>query len=826
MPVWLRRTLLALAVLAAVAVAAVAWLLASFDPNRYKGLLIDWMRENRQRSLAIDGPIELGVFPRLQLTLRDVKLGEHASPAEFAALREASLAVQVLPLLRKELAVDRLEARGVRLALRRDAEGRSNVDDLLAGKAPSGGAPKDGAGAAGTALRFDVSRIVLEDVQATVQDAKSGIDGRFVIQRLATGRLADGAESPVEFLGQAQLTKPAVQAAVDLKGRMTLALPAGGAARVGFEDLRLALRGDAFGVKKLDARLEGALGVDGASGALDARRLRLTASGEQAGLALADSTLALDALAYEPARRVLRLEALDLKLAGRRGGDALAATLSWPRLEVAGDTLQGSPLKGSASLKGAGAGAQSLQLRFESQAPSGGFERIRMPGLRVAVEGGAGPRTVKGEARTDLTLAPAPLAAALDALSLRLAFADPGLKPLDVALSGQARAGAKDASWRLEGTLNGQRFDSGGRADLAGARPRVDAQARFDALDLTRFVKTGAAGGAASGPAGAGGAGAGADTPVDLAPLKALDGRFGLRAGTLVYPPYRIADAALDATLTGGVLKLSRLSGRAWGGRFDAQGSADANAKRVALKLDANGVDVAALLGDVAQFRRLEGTGRVTADVTTSGTSVAQFRQRLDGQAAIQLRDGALRGINLAKVMRQWRSAIQLDKDAVQRASAEEKTDFSEASASFAIADGVARNKDLAAKSPFLRVGGEGLVDIGRGRVDYLVRAVVTNTAEGQGGADLAALKGVTLPVQIVGPFDAVDYRVQWSAVAAALLGNRAREALSGSARGALGDVLKGVGGTAPAGGAAAPGGKASAPRPSPADALKGLFGR
>lgn len=824
MPVWLRRTLLALAVLAAVAVAAVAWLLASFDPNRYKGLLIDWMRENRQRSLVIGGPIELDVFPRLQLALRDVKLGEHASPAEFAALREASLAVQVLPLLRKELAVDRVEARGVRLAYRRDADGRSNIDDLLGGKAASGDAPKDGAGAPAAALRFDVSRIVLEDMQATVQDAKSGIDGRFVIQRLATGRLADGAESPVEFLGQAQLTKPAVQAAVDLKGRMKLALPAGGAARVGFEDLRLALRGDAFGVKKLDARLEGALGVDGASGALDARGLRLTASGEQAGLALADSTLALEALAYDPARRALRLEALDLKLAGRRGADALAATLSWPRLEVAGDTLQGSPLKGSASLKAAGAEAQSLQLRFESQAPSGGFERIRMPGLRVMVEGGAGPRTVKGEARTDLALAPTPLAAALDALTLRLAFADPGLKPLDVALSGQARAGAKDASWRLEGTLNGQRFDSGGRADLSGARPRVEAQARFDALDLTRFVKTGSASGSAGG-AGAG-AGAGADTPVDLAPLKALDGRFGLRAGTLVYPPYRIADAALDTTLSGGVLKLSRLSGRAWGGRFDAQGSADANAKRVALKLDASGVDVAALLGDVAQFRRLEGRGRVTADVTSGGTSVAQFKQHLDGKAAIQLRDGALRGINLAKVMRQWKSAITLDRDAVQRASTEEKTDFSEASASFAIADGVARNKDLVAKSPFLRVGGEGLVDIGRGRVDYLVRAAVTNTAEGQGGAELAALKGVTLPVQIVGPFDAVDYRVQWSAVAAALVGKRAREALSGSARGAVGDVLKGLGGAAPAGGAAAPGGKASAPRTSPKDALKGLFGR
>jgi AsmA protein len=42
----------------------------------------------------------------------------------------------------------------------------------------------------------------------------------------------------------------------------------------------------------------------------------------------------------------------------------------------------------------------------------------------------------------------------------------------------------------------------------------------------------------------------------------------------------------------------------------------------------------------------------------------------------------------------------------------------------------VARNKDLVAKSPFLRVGGEGAVDIGRSRVDYLARATVTGTPE------------------------------------------------------------------------------------------------
>lgn len=825
MPVWLRRSLIALAVLLGLAVAAAAYLVASFDPNRYKGLLTDWMREHKARTLAIDGPIGLSVFPRLEVTLRDVKLSEHQRPDEFAALQEATLAVQVMPLLKQRLAVDRVSARGVRVHYRRDADGRRNIDDLLSPATDAKDAPT--ADTSSQALAFDISAIEFKDLQATVKDVPLGLDGRFVVKEFGTGRLADGAESPIRFVGQAALAQPKLNADVELTGQLKLSLPAGAPASVALRELALSLRGDGFDVKQLDARLAGTLAYDGPSGALQADKLRLTLSGERLGVALKDSTVALDSLRFDPPKRALRLDALDVKLAGRSGEDSVAAQLAWPKLEVTGDALKGSALKGSASLQG-GPAVGTVQMDFESQAPSGSFERIRVPGLRLAVKGSGAGRSVNGEVRSDLTLVPQPLAAALDALSLKLAFTDPALPPVNLALQGQAQAGAKDASWRFDGAINDQKFTASGRADLSKPVPYVDAQARFAALDLTRFVAP------STGKPASPGTKPGADTPVDLGGLKALDGRFSFRAGTLVYPPYRIADAAVEATLAGGVLRVSDLSGRAWGGRFAAQASAqaaaDRNAQRIGLKLDATDVDIAALLTDVAQFKKLEGKGRVTADVTTQGASVQRLKQALDGKAAFQLRDGAVRGINLAKTLRQWRSAVTLNKDAVQASSAEEKTDFSEIGASFDIADGVARSKDLSGKSPFLRVGGEGLVDIGRGRVDYLAKATVTGSTEGQGGADLALLKGVTVPVQLVGPFEAVDYKVQWSAVSA--------EVLSGAARGALGDRAKGVlggllgGSAAPASaasGASAPSAKEQTKdkaKEKAKDELKKLFGR
>lgn len=829
MPVWLRRVLIVGVGCFVLVAAAAAWFVASFDPNRYKGTLIDWVRDHKQRTLRIDGPMSLTVFPRLGLSLRDVSLSEHRRADEFAALKEATLSVALLPLLRQQLAVDRISASGVRVVYTRDAKARRNIDDLLA---PSADAPKDAASApASSAMRFDVSGIALQDLQASVKDELAGIEGRFVVARLETGRLADGVKSRVRLQAQATLAQPRLDASIDLDGQLALKLPAGAPASIDFSDMKLAIKGQGFDVTQLDARLSGALGYDGTSGALAADGLALMLSGERLGLVLKDSRLGLKSLRFDPARRTLRLDALDIKLTGRTASTADApgfdAALVWPSLQVDGDRLQGAAMAGQASVTG----PQAVKLDFGSQAPSGSFESIRVPGLKLAVSGNSEGRAVSGQASADLTLAPKPLAVALDALAVQLQFTDPSIPPVKLAARGQARATAKEASAALDGTVNDQKFEARLRADLGRAVPYVDAQARFDALDLTRFIAPAKPGAkpAASPQA--------ADAPVDLAGLRAIDGRLGLRAGAIVYPPYRIADLALDATMAGGRLDVSQLAGRAWSGRFAASARAEAAAtpaaQRMALRLDASGVDIAQLLGDVAQFRKLEGRGRVTADLDARGGSVKALKQALGGRASLQLTDGAVRGINLAKTLRQWKSAVSLNKDAVQASSADEKTDFSEISASFDIAKGVATGRDLVAKSPFLRVGGEGQIDIAEGRIDYTARATVTGTPEGQGGAELEALKGVTVPVQLTGPFEAIDYKLQWSSVGAQVLTGAARGAFGDKAKAAVNDKLGGLLGTPSpaASGASAPVGTAKdqlkdAAKQKAAEELKKLLGR
>jgi AsmA protein len=251
----------------------------------------------------------------------------------------------------------------------------------------------------------------------------------------------------------------------------------------------------------------------------------------------------------------------------------------------------------------------------------------------------------------------------------------------------------------------------------------------------------------------------------------------------------------LDATLETGVLRISALQGKMWGGMLEATALADARASRVAMKAMANGVNVQALLKDVAAKDFLEGKGRVNADLDTAGRSVAEMKSRLKGQVGVLLRDGAVKGVNLAKSLRQAKAALAARGDATQRSIQVEKTDFSEMNISFLVDSGIARSHDLDLKSPFLRLGGEGSVDIAKGRVDYTARATVTDTSKGQDGAELSALKGLTVPVKLSGPFDAVDWNIQWSAVAAGAVRNQ----LEGKLKDKLG---------LPAGGASAPAAK------------------
>ena len=776
---------MALAVLLLTLAALAWWLVQGFDGERFKRAASDWMRTQHGRELVFDGPVRLQLWPQPAVAVQQVRLSEPGAPDHlFARIDSASLSLRLQPLLaQREIEVDRVAARGLMLRFQRDEGGRRNIDDLLGTAAAGGGGGSSGA-RPGRATKIE--HLELADLELLVDDRWADVHGRLAIQQLELGAFGPGLLSPLQLKAQAELTQPRLSAALELQAGLEL-LPAPQAEAppiVRLDNSALHLSGQGFDVEGLDARLQARsirFEYGAAQGTGDSRaeldELQLQFSGRRLGWQIDAGQVQLARLQVDMAQRSLDLKALALQLKGRREASTLAATLDWSALSVQGDHLQGGTLQGALQLDG---GDLQLKLQLRSQAPSGKFEQITVPGLHLDIDGRRAAGALQGQAEGTLVLEPQPLAAALDAMVLRLRVDDPTLPSLQIALDGQTRVTPEALTGQVAGTLNDQHVNAQLDLQYGGARPRLDLRARFDTLDLNRFIAP-AQRGAAPAPAAA-------SRAVDLAPLRLADARLNISVGRLLRAPYRIDALELQAAIDNGVLNLSRAAGRAWGGSFDASGSADAGSGRLALRLRAQQVDLQALLSDTTGFDGLRGRGRIEADLQSRGGTVGALRSALGGSARLSLQPAALRGVDLQQTLRNWRSVSQAGTDTVA-SSNERQTEFSQLEGSFELRNGVARNSDLDGRSDYLRVSGEGTIDLAQGRIDYLLRTRVQNTASGRAGPEMMMLNGVTVPVQLNGPFGNIEWQVNWAAVTAAV----AALSVPNVARGTVGTVTRGA---------------------------------
>lgn len=374
------------------------------------------------------------------------------------------------------------------------------------------------------------------------------------------------------------------------------------------------------------------------------------------------------------------------------------------------------------------------------------------------------------------------------------------MKTLSIPLDGTLQANLEKET--LQADLTSKFDETNLKAKLGLAKfspPSYTFDVDADRLNLDRYRGKPAAGGGGA-PAGGGGGGA-ADPKVDLSGLKGIDAKGRVHVGALQIENAKLEDVTAQIRLANGRLEVSPHSAKLYQGVLSGALSADANGNRVALKQTLSNVSVGPLIRDVAQKDALEGRGNVALDVRSAGGTVGAMKKALAGTARVQLRDGAVKGIDLAETLRKAKAVLGSKTARQQLAEGGKQTDFSELSGSFNIQNGVARNDDLQGKAPLFRLAGAGDIDIGNSRINYLAKPTIVATAKGQGGAELAELNGVTVPVRLVGPFDAMKYEVDYGAVATALAKSKITEKITGQKAG----------------------GDAAA---SPIDKLKGLFGK
>ncbi|ROR34630.1 AsmA family protein [Inmirania thermothiophila] len=734
MRVWLRRIGIALGVLVVLFAAVLGYVAATFDPDDYRDEIEAAVEARTGRALRIGGGLELELFPWLAVRTGRVELadapGFGAGP--FAAIERAEVRVRLLPLLRRELEVGRVRVEGLRLHLRVDGEGRSNWADLAGGGGAAEGA---GGGEAAPALALAVAGLEVRDARIEYVDEQAGHGLTLGGLELETGPLRPGAAVPVRLRTGIEAEPAGLQGRLEVGGEVTVDEALQGL-RVRGLDLRLHAAGAGLPDAGVDLGVRGDLAADGAAGRLVAEGLEL----ELPGLLLAGR-----AEAAAPARAEVVLDSRRLAPA-----ELLAA------LGIAAPLPAGSPLLAQGEL--------GLTARLEGA-------RLEVPRLAAALgpvrmqARGTVPDLAAGAFEGRVEIAPFSPRAVLGAAGVEVPeTADPavlGEAALRTALRGDA-AGIElhELALRLDQTRVQGRLAVEG---LARTPPALRFDLEVDAVDLDRYLPPQAAETAPPSP----GTAAVGTAALPLEMLRALQADGRVRIGRLKAFGIRSEAVSIRIAAGDGLLRLGPNAALLYGGRYagdvqlDVRGDAPVWQARETL----TDVDVGALLRDAMGEERLQGRAEVALALAAEGADPVGLRRTVDGTARFVFRDGLVRGVNIAQLIREARA--RLEGRPVPKAEGPAETDFTELAGSAVIRDGILRNDDLRARSPLLRVAGAGTVDLPGERLDYLLRVKLVGTLEGQGGADLAALKGLEIPLRIRGPWAGPSFSVELDKVLA-----------------------------------------------------------
>ncbi|RXJ73635.1 AsmA family protein [Veronia nyctiphanis] len=686
------------------------------NPNQFKPLLVEQVKNQINRDLVIEGDISWRFWPSLGFSIDKLALKNPQGFAEsdLISIGHAEMSVAVMPLLSDTLEVGLVSLKDSRVYIQTLANGESNFDGMSA-TSPSASSTesaqsptkessntenqateKSPSNEPALAWKIEVKGVELLNASAVLRDDKAASLTELSDMNLTIGEVKFGEWVPIAF---------------DIQGKQnTMRFAAKGAveAKLAQEIMESQLKDLTFNADLNDA----AMRLDSASIDIDQLALgsvsktRFSAKGEASGMSF-DSA---GELSFSLNSAMTLVSATGIELSADLAGDALPKKAM--KVAFMGDAAY--------DLNKKRADLSSLSLTADN------------------IE-------VNGNANVTLNDIPA------------IRFA---LSSNDVDLD--AFLGLKSKSSETPPVSDEQE----GRSENDRAEGTKESVAKKPVSDVEP----------------------------DLSALKGLDlaGQFTL--GKLKAANVKVSDVALDLAVNRGLVSIKQFNAKLYEGTVLAKAKLDAR-KAIAshsVNFSAKSIQIQPLLMDAAQQDILAGKGNVTANVRGVGLSEKKLRSGITGTVDLNLADGAVKGINVAEMIREARAAIKGQKaDYVKE---ERKTDFSGLTATFKLGKGVASTNNVKLEAPLVRVRSEGQTSLVKETLDFDVFVSVVETSKGQGGKDIDELKDVTIPVNVFGTWQAPDYNIDFKTLlkanASKKLEDKARKEAERGLKKLLGDKV------------------------------------
>lgn len=831
MTAWLKRILIGLVTIAIVALVGIAIFLLTFDPNAYKQKLQEIVYARYQRTLTIDGEIELSLFPRIGLALNDASLSQRGSDERFASVDSARVAVAIWPLLSNHFVIDHVSVSGFSAWLERSDQGQWNFHDLLddasdatvagaavlqaAGAAVAAGTGSDAAAptsttepaapAAGGAvaqgqLQIDIAGLDLQKGAIHVVDKASGKALRVQNLDVKTGRITSDLPFDVAIKGRLLGDNPRADAAIEGQAQVQFSLPR---KTYSAQKLTIQATGRLPGLDTRQAALRGSLGYSAYSRILNVSNLELALQGDldaQQAIKGLNVTLSVPQLNLNQSQRELQLGRLALRAKGSLDDErAFDIAFDAPALSVSPQSASGEAVSGTVKLTGpdaygigfslAGIGGNAANLTWREVKFEGAVKQadrltridLTSPAAWDTVKQAGGLLAIKGDVRIDDTL-----------------LSGGGVTfPLIGSLAADLRKDQVQVD--VNAVLEGSKLDFKLQTAALRSAPRSTFALEIDTLNLDTLLGPGAAADAPVKEASAEGAKAATPAPepapADAAPeappappepglswLRDLRLEGTVKMGALRWQRFEASDIDIALKAADGRLDVSRLNAGLYGGTMKGAVSLAADAA-VQMRMALDQIELEPFLLALTGRNRMSGQGSLSLDLSMAAAASPDPLSRLGGSAKLKVRDGAVKGFDAEQTLRDLSHAIRSSfqgslPQASLRFDESRQTAFSALDATLALDKGVATVRSLNAATTFLRVrqGKPATIDLARQQLDLVLNVSVANV-RGE-GRELRALQGVAVPVRLHGAFHAPGYEVLWKQIASNVVQQAVRKGL------------------------------------------------
>lgn len=212
-----------------VIVIAVTVAITTFDPNAYKTQITEAVEQHTGRTLNIDGKISLSFFPWIGLEVDKLSLSNAKgfSQSAFARIDQLDIKVKLLPLLARNVEIDKIGLHGLFVSLETHRDGKTNWQDLAQPGASAATEQKstpeptaDNAGTSSALTGLLVGGVELASANIQWLDDQSGTHAKISDLSLTTGKIQFDEWVPVSFSAKVNSDAPKLDLKIALDTRL------------------------------------------------------------------------------------------------------------------------------------------------------------------------------------------------------------------------------------------------------------------------------------------------------------------------------------------------------------------------------------------------------------------------------------------------------------------------------------------------------------------------------------------------------------------------------------------------------------------------------